>query len=91
MGVAETTPMAPKKAVAKPLIPKLRLGGSSQVMEKAREVDGGYVREVEDLENLEVEECYEEEGESRSRSLESRPYSRGLSVGNEELLELVKA
>ena len=89
VGVTETTPMAPKKALAKPLIPKFRRGGSSQIMEKAKEVDGRYAREVEEFENLEVEDFYEEEGESRSRTLGSR--STGQSVGNEELLEVVMA
>ena len=42
VGVTETTPMAPKKALTRPLIPKFRMGGSSQVMEKAKEGDGGY-------------------------------------------------
>ena len=89
VGVAETTPMAPKKTLTRPLIPKFHMGGSSQVMEKAKEVDGGYAREVEEFENLEVEDFYEEEGESRSRTMGSR--SRGESVGNEELLEVVMA
>ena len=45
------------------------------------------------MEHVELEDIFEgeEEGESRSRTLGSRSYSRGDSVGNEELLELVKA
>ena len=94
LGVPENTPMAPKKAPSRPLIPRFRLGGSSQVMERARDVDGGCNREQEALERVELEEIFDEdenEGDSRSRTLGSQSYSKTGSVGNEELLELVKA